>query len=317
MRRLFALLLIVLALCSAALADHNDVIRSVAFSPDGKRVFCCRASYVEVADVNLAKSLKIIVRDKYFSSMALSPDGKCIVTSGGNRGETKLWDSTTGDLLKTFAGEGVAFSPDGQTVATSNQKNELKLWDAKSGDLLKAFDTARFEDLNEKINNSVFSLDGKQILGYQGQPYGGAHVGLWDVTSGKLLKTFAHDDGAKEAIFFGDSLVTGSNSSVKFWNVVSGEVTWTSKTLPINAIAASPDNKHMALAHGPNRLGLEVVDMATGKQKIRQAGDEADVRAVAFSPDSRFLISGIYENGLELWDVASGEKIRKFRASEE
>jgi hypothetical protein len=87
-------------------------------------------------------------------SIALSPDGKLIAAATGvgshfqpTYGEAKIWDASTGRLLKTLKRRGrrsivedVAFSPNGETLATSwrseappNDKSpeisEVLLWD--------------------------------------------------------------------------------------------------------------------------------------------------------------------------------------------
>ncbi|MGA8048047.1 MAG: hypothetical protein WCA30_17455, partial [Dermatophilaceae bacterium] len=51
------------------------------------------------------------------SSVAITPDGACVV-GGGPEGPTTLWDLTTGDRLRTFIGPATVFAvaviPDGQ-----------------------------------------------------------------------------------------------------------------------------------------------------------------------------------------------------------
>jgi WD40 repeat protein len=60
--------------------------------------------------------------------------------SGSDDRTIKLWDPTTGELQQTLEGHSdsvrsVAFSPDGQLLASSSADNTIKLWDPTTGEL--------------------------------------------------------------------------------------------------------------------------------------------------------------------------------------
>lgn len=73
------------------------------------------------------------------NSVSFSPDGKRIVTGGGQSnipGELKVWDAATGQETLTLKGHSwvvssVSFSPDGKRIVTGSDDNTLKVWDAR------------------------------------------------------------------------------------------------------------------------------------------------------------------------------------------
>ncbi len=78
------------------------------------------------------------------TSVAFSPDGKHILTGGGDPykpgkpGEAKVWDAATGQEVLTLKGHtdaatSVAFSPDGKRILTGSGDNTAKVWDADRG----------------------------------------------------------------------------------------------------------------------------------------------------------------------------------------
>jgi len=65
-------------------------------------------------------------------SFAFSPDGKRLVT-GSWSDTVRIWDVITGhELLRLKGGGGIAFAPDGNTIAT-NYGNTARLWRASVG----------------------------------------------------------------------------------------------------------------------------------------------------------------------------------------
>ncbi len=67
------------------------------------------------------------------TDVALSPDGRLVVATSLDLGQTRLWDAETGALLKTWPDEGdnhVAFSPDGRWLAQFGLR--ARFWDAQT-----------------------------------------------------------------------------------------------------------------------------------------------------------------------------------------
>src|SRR5262249_44314712 len=128
------------------LREHTAEVSAALFSPDGKTLAtasCDKLVLIREPDGKLR--LPPLKGHKQSAiDLAYSPDGKTLVSSGGGLnnqdtgGEVKAWDLATGKELWSARGElggiwGVAFAPDGKTVAGACQDGTIRVWDAATG----------------------------------------------------------------------------------------------------------------------------------------------------------------------------------------
>ncbi|HEY8693446.1 MAG TPA: WD40 repeat domain-containing protein, partial [Chloroflexota bacterium] len=260
-------------------ANRAFNLRTLAFSPDGKRIAKDGPPLV-VWDVATGQPLfeKFVFNSAGAgggaSSLAFSPNGKVLAV--GDSLSLQLLDPGTGALLKllveskqtqsspeTIATRSLAFSPDGKTLASAGPANAVTLWDVATGQK-----GATLTGLASRIDSVSFSPDGKHVAG------GGVNdITVWELPAGTSPKTLVHQSTDH----------TG-----------------------VSSVAFSSNGKFLA---GTSVLGLDLWDATTWKAvPITTALNQAIHDAFAFSADGQFL-AGIGtgdDHVVKVWPLASG-----------
>jgi eukaryotic-like serine/threonine-protein kinase len=248
------------------------------------------------------------------TSVAFSPDGKRIVSGGGEwgkPGEVQVWDAHTGKLERTLQGhtsyvQSVAFSPDGKRIASGSVDRTVKVWDAHSGQ----------EPLTLKRHTSAvwsvaFSPDGKRIAS-------GSHdqsVQVWDAQMGEWQLTLKGHAGVVAGVAFspdGKRIASGSyDRTVKLWDAQTGQaLTLRGHTRGVTSVAFSADGKRIA-AGSYDRM-VTVWD-AHSEQVVFLKGHTSSVRSVAISADGKRLATGSADNEVNVWDAQTGKVIHTLK----
>ncbi len=164
------------------------------------------------------------------------------------------------------------------------------------------------------VRSISFSPDSTMLAGGDDQGV----VLVWDVRAGHVLRTI-HETSPVEAVAFspaGGVLAVSTitkDRALKFWEPRTGRLVRVFPTPHIvDRIAFSPDGR--LLAAGTDDRQIMLWDTRTGAV-LRTLGGRtyAIGGAIAFSPDGRLLAVGSPgdgEEGIKLWDVASGQLVR-------
>lgn len=207
---------------------HAQQVNSVAFSSNGTQ-FASGSDDATTIIFNVSDgSVARILTGHAFgvTSVAYSPTDPTVLLTGSIDQTAKLWDTTNGSVLVTFAPvtqngtvvsghsnsvTAVAFAPDGSAVLTGSDDQTLKLWDISGG-----VETRTFTGASARIASIAFSNDALSVAG-------GATDGtlrIWTVADGALQRTVAPCSSSIRSVQFNadDSEVLvgiGARNSIK------------------------------------------------------------------------------------------------------
>lgn len=298
-----------------ASGGHSESVNSIAYSPNGQLLVSGssdRTIKVWSTDGTFIKSLAIPYDPNGqltdVLSVAISPDS-ILVAAGVEQyrnqtefGAVQIWRISDGQLVQNFTGysqavNSVAFSPDGQYLATGSKDRSVKVWRMADGTLV----SSRF-DHAQQVKAVAFSPDGQWLASASDD----MTANLYRTSDWGLERTLTgHTNQVLSVAFSSDSLrmSTGSwDQTVRLWNVSDWSPAF---SLPhgsgVGAVAFSPDGK--TLATGTWDHTIRLWDSTRGVLVDTLVGHNAFVQTLAFAPDGRTLASGSWypEYAIKLW----------------
>ncbi|RKU17680.1 hypothetical protein C6501_03530 [Candidatus Poribacteria bacterium] len=200
----------------------------------------------------------------------------------------------------------VAFSPDGQMLASGSSDDTIRLWNVETGTELR-----ELTGHTSYVNSVAFSPDGQMLASGSWDET----IRLWNVETGtELRKLTGHTNDVNSVAFSPDGQMLASGSwdeTIRLWSVETGAELrkLTGHTEGVWSVAFSPDGQMLASGSDDDTIRLWGVE--TGRELRELIGHTERVRSVAFSPNGKTLASGSEDRTIRLWDVETGRGLRK------
>jgi len=258
---------------------------------------------IKIWDLNSGRELRTFSLRQDKIPKKFSPDGRLVILSPYDRREDDqsiiIWDIQRGREIRTFSEQtgfysSVEFSPDGIQLITGSTTTDFNT----------VFDENGF------FNNSIIFSD--------------IFIKLWDIETGRILKTFAGHSYLFYPITFnsdGNQILSSSDDKIKLWDVATGNEirTYSGNSNSVRSVAFSSDGKH--LLSGSFDGIINKWDVEEGRE-IRNFNTNIIhnyywLFSVAFSRDGRRVISGLSNGTIKLFDTNTGQELRTFSGHSE
>ncbi len=325
----------------ALLTGHTARVTAIDFPADGSFLASCSFDgTVRLWNIDTGEQTAVFTGHRgSIESIAVSPDGKTVVSGGTYDTTIILWDVETGNQIKrhskyrdnlfrrlkiyfdrsiTLPGsnaiDALAFSPDGITFASGHRDGTLRLWEAETGRKLSTVGDHK----SVVIDGLAFSSDGKKLVSctrtqeillhtFQNGKHKSRHFHYVPFPQDLI---FSPDGNDLFGIGYMDGDSIGRQPYIHKWNVNTGGLlksTPTPHTYQIKSLASSPDGSTL-LSGG---WGDTIVSWNPGtlEHSIFTTGHATVGNTLQFSPDGKILNTISGKDNLKFLDTETGAEI--------
>ncbi len=329
----------------------GDITGNIAFSPDSTMIAIPSSIGIWLYDARTYKELALVTEHAaHVEILAFSPDGKTLVGVKASSDPIILWDmsktSNFGKYKTSLKGHTrkitrIAFSSDGQTLASASEDRTVILWNPYTGK-----NKFTLKGHTKGVRSIAFAPDNSMLASGSND----GTVRLWNAKTGKQIlilkanaKTISYREAVYSVAFSPDSRMLVSltdDGTIRLWDTKTGKHIRKFKgTLnegypENNSVSFSPDNRTIvsisdsdtklwnvrtgkllwelkgrlhispdwSLDASTDQDKILLWDMKARKQVTTLTDYKSKYRSLVFSPDGKKIA-----NGLGIWDISTGE----------
>jgi WD40 repeat protein len=251
------------------------------------------------------------------NALALSPGGGYLAVAGkGNLTDGSpayIVSLATGRIVRVLKGSlqpifALAWSRDSKYLAAGGFDTLVRVWEVRTGKLLSTL-----RGHTREVYGVAFSPDGRRLLSVSLD----GRTGVWDMSTARGTLSVSHFGGARALAWSPDGRTVASggvDQAVRLFNG-DGKLLRTFSFLGsiIDSVAFSADSRSLLFTRSgqPGLPHCSLIDLTTGRERLRYRGHENTVMDGAFSPDGTLAATADALGEIHLWRTATGALVHR------
>lgn len=285
--------------------NHQSIIQSINLNTDNKTILSCSIDMtIKLWDIENLSHIKTITGHKdYIYSVYFIPNSNMIITNSEDK-TIKIWHLLTGRCIYTLKLKEtplpLKISNNGNYFVFSEYyKGNIHLWDLINKKEISILNTSS----NSTIKAFSFSKDDDLLLS------GGCDkiIRLWDIKTGKLVKTFNGHTKTIETLEFSPCnnffISSGCDKIIKLWDIKTGKIvkTFNEHTGNIYSLLFTNNNEIISSDSNGNIFQWDIKT----KQIKKHIKTFDNIYSIQITKDNKtlFVAGGIKNNKIEKFNL--------------